>query len=91
MKLTEWERADYKALKKLLQPTFIQYATLGITIAVYHQPGAQFARIATAYCGKADKFNKKRGKYLALIRVAKMESMVVPAHQVNEVLDALLP
>lgn len=90
MKLTEWEREDYKALKKQLKPFFIQDRAEGVTVAIYRREGQNFSRVATAYCGRTDKFNKKRGKYTALVRVAQMESLVVPNHRLDFVLEGIL-
>lgn len=91
MKLTEWEREDYKALKKQLKPEFYLNKVSGLTIAVYHRKGQSFARMATAYCSKKDKYKEKRGKYTALARLAQMDSMLVPVERIQEVLDVLLP
>ncbi len=88
MKLTEWERADYKAMKKELDPLFVLDKAQGLTIAVCTSKGSQFSNIGTAYCSPGDKFNKKRGKYLALSR-AYGGDFLVKTSSVAAVLDAI--
>ena len=89
MKLTEWERQDYKALKKELDPLFILDKVQGLTIAVCTCKGSQFSKIATAYCSPGDKFNKKRGKYIALARIFDGGGILVKTSSVAAVFDAI--
>jgi hypothetical protein len=90
MKLIKCERKDYKNLKEQLKPLFFVNKALGLTVAVYQRPGQQYTRVTTAYCGKKDKFNQKRGKYTALLKLTGDGGMLVPIERLEAVLDTLL-
>ena len=79
-KLDECEREDYKVLKARLNGRnleFIQDEQTGITIAKCDHDGGNFCRVAIAYCSQLDKWNKKRGKFEALIKLDEIPQYIL--------------
>ena len=81
-KLSKYEREDYKVLKAKLKARnlqFIQDDNSGVTIAKCDHDGGNFERVAIAYCSRGDKFNRKRGKFEALIKLDEIpQYMLIP-------------
>lgn len=57
--------------------------SLGVTVAVMPVDSTmrkpKFTMVATAYCSLNDKWNRKMGEYLALMRMARGNTITVPA------------
>lgn len=79
-KLTGYEREDYQILKAKLRNRnlqFVQDINSGVTIARCDHDGGNHCRVAIAYCSPNDKFNKKRGKFEALIKLDELPQYIL--------------
>lgn len=77
-KLSAEEKIDYKELKKRYKPQFQQCEDSGITICRVIHEGGNFDKVAISYCSQFDKFNKKRGKFEALLRIHHEQFVLIP-------------
>ena len=71
-------RKEFEHILRNGKIKFFQDKSCGITVAKCDHDGGNFVRVAVAYCGEKDKWNKKHGMYIAAYKLGAGQYILIP-------------
>lgn len=82
-----FDKVDYKALKSQAKEDGVNFLVCpdascnGVVIAYQLVSGMKMAEVAVSFCSDEDIFKKKHGKYQALLKLYRGESVQLPLYK----------